>query len=235
MKAITIITSLYKPENFEDFVEDTIQQTVFDINCDWIIHEVGVSDKSYRKTLPNNCKYITSKKRLSIYQTWNEIIKQSNSEYLANYNNDDRSHSCHLERLMDALDFDDTISMAYCPNIETYDNNENFNNTKSNLKFPCYSFDSKNYWKNNSAHARPMWRKSLHDEVGYFDESYKICSDYEFWLRCIKNNKKFLKICENPLYLYYRNPKGMSSASENLASAIEEIKQIRKKYNYINF
>ncbi len=28
-----------------------------------------------------------------------------------------------------------------------------------------------------------MWRKSVHDEVGYFDETLPVATDYEFWCR----------------------------------------------------
>jgi tetratricopeptide (TPR) repeat protein len=30
---------------------------------------------------------------------------------------------------------------------------------------------------------QPVWRRSVHDDYGYFDASYRISADYEFWLR----------------------------------------------------
>ena len=28
-----------------------------------------------------------------------------------------------------------------------------------------------------------MIKKKLFDKIGYFDESFEVCEDYEFWLR----------------------------------------------------
>jgi hypothetical protein len=36
-----------------------------------------------------------------------------------------------------------------------------------------------------------MWRRSLHQLHGYFDESYKSAGDYDFWLRVAKPENFF--------------------------------------------
>lgn len=232
MNFITIVTSIYKPENIEDFVEDTLNQTIIE-DCIWYIKEVGVNEPSFKGKLPDNCIYETTEKVPSIYETWNEIAKNSNCEYLANYNADDRSDHSHLEVLANSLDIYDDVDMVYVPNIETNIKNEKFEDTLSKKGFPCLRFDKDNYWSNNSAHARPMWRRSMHDRIGYFDESYKICADYEFWLRGISKGSSYYKASVDPYYLYFRNPEGMSTKQENLKEAIGEIESIRKKYGYI--
>jgi len=30
---------------------------------------------------------------------------------------------------------------------------------------------------------QPLWRRSIHERHGWFDESFKVAGDYEFWLR----------------------------------------------------
>ena len=232
-KLVTIITSVYRPKFFKEFVQDTIRQTIFE-DCQWEIFEVGVENKSYKESLPDNVNYQTAQSRLSIYQVWNSIIKESKTPFLCNYNVDDRSSNIHLEKLVDTLELNESLDMAYCPNFETQQENETFEKNSSNNKgFPCNTFDVDSYWKNNSAHARPCWRASLHDRFGYFDESYKICADYEFWLRCIKGGAVFSKACALPLYLYYRSPVGASSSQDGVKDALEEIKAIRIKYGYL--
>lgn len=232
-KLVTIATSVYQPKFFDEFVQDTMSQTIFK-DCQWEIFEVGVEDKSYKKTLPDNVRYRTTQSRLSVYDVWNEIAKDTKTPYLANYNVDDRSAVNHLETLVGALEIYDDVGMVYCPNLETSVENETFlNNSSNNKGFPCHSFDPNHYWKNNSAHARPCWRKSLHDKHGYFDTNYRICADYEFWLRCISKGEKFYKVCVSPLYLYHRNKEGVSSAQENLKEAFKEIEQIKRTYGYI--
>jgi hypothetical protein len=55
-----------------------------------------------------------------------------------------------------------------------------------------------------------MWRKSLHDELGLFDEDFETAGDYEFWLRCAAAEKKFYKI-KDPIVAYYYSPDGLST------------------------
>jgi len=52
-----------------------------------------------------------------------------------------------------------------------------------------------------------MWRKSLHNELGYFDESLACSGDWDFWLR-VSSRYKFKHITEC-LGLYYYNREGI--------------------------
>ena len=232
-KYITIVTSIYKPLHFEKFLENTLNQSIFS-ECQLELYEVGVDEPSYKGPLPDNANYRINNSRISVYRAWNEIIASSKTEFLCNYNIDDRSKSNHIEVLANALDLDDNASLAYCPNLETSVANETMeDNSSEGRGFPCYAFDSETYWKNNSCHARPLWRKSLHNKYGYFDTLYSTCSDFDFWLRCIQRGEKFIKACNDPLYLYFRNPKGVSSSKSGVEKGILEILDIRKKYGYI--
>jgi hypothetical protein len=74
-----------------------------------------------------------------------------------------------------------------------------------------------------------MWRKSLHDKFGYFEEKYRSASDWEFWLRCAFGGSKFYKL-NKPLGLYYFNPKGVSTNVENFSWKQKEEKEIFMKY-----
>ena len=229
-KLVTIITSVYRPKFFKEFVEDTLSQTIFE-DVEWKILEVGVSEKSYKKTLPENVCYKTLDSRISVYEAWNTMICDSSAPYIANYNVDDRSATNHLESLTGILEIYDDASMVYCPNLETNKENETFKaNSSLGRGFPCFSFDPFTYWRNNSAHARPCWRRSLHKKHGMFDTSYKVCSDYEFWLRCINGGEIFYKISASPLYLYHRNNEGVSSSDSGVKKGMEEIKLIQKTY-----
>ena len=47
----------------------------------------------------------------------------------------------------------------------------------------------------NIPHCCPVWRKTLNDKYGYFDEdNYGTYADYEFWLRCMNNGNIFIII-----------------------------------------
>jgi hypothetical protein len=79
----------------------------------------------------------------------------------------------------------------------------------------------------NPPHNAPMWRKNLHDELGFFDENYSSAGDYEFWFRCLFANKTFLKNRKKHVSYFY-NPKGLST--KRGGAGLQESIQILKKY-----
>ena len=79
----------------------------------------------------------------------------------------------------------------------------------------------------------PMWRKSLHEQFGYFKEDFKSASDWEFWLRCAYGGSLFKKVRDR-LGLYYFNPKGISSNPEGTWSKMQEEKHVFLKYKNIS-
>ena len=83
--------------------------------------------------------------------------------------------------------------------------------------------------RGNPPHCMPVWRKSLHEENGWFDETYRSASDWDFWLRCAFAGSVYKKLNE-PLGLYYFNPNGMSTSKENNTSKQKEEREVFKKY-----
>jgi hypothetical protein len=93
----------------------------------------------------------------------------------------------------------------------------------------------------NIPHCCPVWRKSLHDKYGYFNEKeFGPCADYEFWLRCI--NDTIFGLIQDISVIYYLNP-----ISHNIVNKDElKFNKIIYKYfgisnitssslNYINY
>ena len=74
-----------------------------------------------------------------------------------------------------------------------------------------------------------MWRRTLHDTYGTFDEKYKSAGDWEFWLRCAFGGAQFKKYSDI-LGVYYFNPTGISTNEENSGWKQEEEKEVFKKY-----
>lgn len=71
-------------------------------------------------------------------------------------------------------------------------------------------------------------RKSLHDELGYFDTEFKSAGDYEFWMRCMDANKIFYKINE-PHVAYFQNPEGISTCADT--RGVQEARKILQQYS----
>lgn len=76
---------------------------------------------------------------------------------------------------------------------------------------------------NSVAQPSTFWRRELLEEIGYFDESFRYCFDYDFWLKAIKRYP--LHIIENRLSLFrvHRNSKGGSQFSKQFREEHEVI------------
>ena len=68
----------------------------------------------------------------------------------------------------------------------------------------------------NYPHACPVWRKNLHNIVGFFNEKeYGTYADYEFWIRCLKNDLNIVCASDYPLYFYYINQNSHNRENKN--------------------
>jgi hypothetical protein len=75
----------------------------------------------------------------------------------------------------------------------------------------------------------PLWKKTLHDKFGYFNEQYSVASDGDMWLRASIGGAK-IKMINHPIGLYYLNPEGLSTNLEKLKQSVNEVNEMRKKY-----
>jgi hypothetical protein len=128
----------------------------------------------------------------TLYQSWNRGIKLAKGKYITNANTDDRHSKNCLEVLVRILEEDTRIDIAYGNLYKSTIPNETFKeNDKST---PCYSqkFHPGSLLLHDFIGAQPVWRKSLHDKIGLFDESFEVVGDYEFFLRAASNGCKFI-------------------------------------------
>jgi len=165
-----------------------------------------------------------------IYGTWNEALKLATGEYITNANLDDRKAANSIEIHAKELYTNPEIDLVYADSYITNSPNETFDeNSSQNRKYNFEQFSKEAMLRGNQPHNNPMWRKSLHEQHGPFDDEYKSAGDWEFFLRCTFAGAQFKKI-NDVLGLYYFNPKGISTNFENFAWKQEEEKKIYTKY-----
>ena len=78
----------------------------------------------------------------------------------------------------------------------------------------------------------PMWRKSAHDSVGYFNEDLQFAGDWEMWLRFVEKGLSFKKVY-NTVGLYYFNHDGLSTSIKNSQKRFLEEKQIFNNFKHV--
>ena len=76
----------------------------------------------------------------------------------------------------------------------------------------------------------PMWRRSLHDKFGFFNEEYMTASDADLWLKASKGGSPMKKL-DDIVGIYYHNPTGRSSDPVTLKKMINEVNDMRRKYD----
>jgi len=75
------------------------------------------------------------------------------------------------------------VDLVYADDLITVVENETYNSAtvKTNKDRP--EFDLAKLFVNCYIGPHPMWRSSLHDRYGFFNEKYRVAGDYDFWLR----------------------------------------------------
>jgi glycosyltransferase involved in cell wall biosynthesis len=151
-------------------------------------------------------RYIRTDKRENLYKSWNRAIIEANGEYLTNANTDDRHHKKCIELLLENLEENPEIDIAYGNLYKSAIANETFEQNDK-LK-PCTSqkFFPSSLIIHNYVGAQPLWRKSIHEKIGLFDERFKVIGDYEFILRAVVNGSKLSHVPEaKGLMLWHQN------------------------------
>ena len=233
---VSIITSVYDGDEFiRPFLEDITRQTIFEEKCELILinaNSPGNEEeviKEYLEKYPNNIIYEKLDEDPGIYGVWNKAIEMSSGEYITNANLDDRKSANSLELHAKAL-LQNDVDLVYSDMAITTEPNETWeSNTSNGRKYNMAEFSLDNLLRGNMPHAAPMWKKSLHEKHGKFDEKYKSAGDWEMWLRAASEGSQFKKI-NDVSNLYFFNPKGISTNPENNSWKREEEKEVYMKY-----
>jgi glycosyltransferase involved in cell wall biosynthesis len=234
---ISIITSVYDGDEFiESFLEDITRQTIFEEKCELIMinaNSPGNEEEvilKYQEKYPNNIVYKKLDDDPGIYGVWNMAIKMASGEYITNANLDDRKAPFSIERHAKSLLTRQECDLVYADSYVVHEPNKKWENIESNCqRYNFEQFSPKAMLRGNLPHNNPMWKKSLHDKFGFFNENYRSASDWEFWLTCTVGGSKFSKINET-LGIYYFNPKGISTNFENFSWKQEEEEEIFIKF-----
>jgi len=135
----------------------------------------------YFGQLPNICyrriRYCT------IYGAWNYALSQTRSMFVTNANSDDLVAPDCYDRLIAVLE-EKRAPLVYPAWYEvTIDNLPWEEATKVGHKV-FIGPPALNFINQIACGHFPLWRRSLHKKVGYFDPSFHGAGDADFWMRC---------------------------------------------------
>jgi len=121
-------------------------------------------------------------KREGLYESWNRGIMAASGEYLAIWNVDDIRTPDSLCAQKAALEQSKAM-MCYG---DFYGTRKYGPFTEKLYRYDEYEICKKEAFRRHIIGCFPMWRKSIHRQIGYFDEQFRLVSDYEFQLRLIR-------------------------------------------------
>ena len=214
---ISALTGVGKLEYYEEFIDryfkNIQEQTMFN-DIEFVITYVEWTDKFEKFKKLSNVKLIKDNEKKGCYGGWNLCLKHSTADLVTNWNIDDYRFSNNCELKYDILTKEKDIDFVYNYCTDSSDINETFENFD-------WSYDRRVFMFPDNFHKYvfqccmggpdPMWRKSLHDEVGYFDwKDFPSAADWELWIKFALNGSKF-KLIPEVLCLFFTNPNNVSS------------------------
>ncbi|HXG49048.1 MAG TPA: sulfotransferase, partial [Methylomirabilota bacterium] len=228
---VSAIVSTYASERFmEGRLRDLLAQTLGDrleiIVVDSASPEnEGAIVKRFAERHPN-IRYLRTEKRETIYQAWNRACRIARGRYLTNANTDDRLRPDALERLARELDEHPEVAVVYGDFFITNSENQEFHRhiRTGYSRKPDYQPGI----MRDGCHMgpQPMWRRSLHDEIGWFDETLVAAGDYDFWCRVALKHP--LRHVPEFLGLYLHNAAGICNGDTRRTEA--ETAAVRRRY-----
>ena len=156
-------------------------------------------------------------------EAWNLAIENATGDYLTTANTDDRFMMDGLETMVRVLDEHPEIGLVFAqvcvdgggdlyPWKRIDDGTGEIADIEDLLFGRCI------------VGPMPVWRKAVHDEVGYFDETYTVASDYDMWLKMARAGVRFWYIDE-PTGVYAKRADSLEYRNKSLIAG--EISSIR--------
>lgn len=187
---ITAIVSTYNAERFiRGCLDDLVAQTLFAHMEVLVIDSGSPQDESaicaeYVERFPDQIRLVRTA-REPLYAAWNRAIGLARGRYLTSANTDDRHSADFMAVMAQALDDNPAVALGYADQYISHQENETFDACAARQaplrRWPA--FTREDLLLRCITGSQPVWRKSLHAQLGPFDTRYTIAADYDLWLR----------------------------------------------------
>jgi glycosyltransferase involved in cell wall biosynthesis len=207
---VSIIIPLYNRINlFPETIASVLNQTYE--GWEAIIVDDHSSDGSYEyalqlNTIDNRFKVVKNREGIKGPSSCRNLgAKMAKGKYLLFLDSDDLLASFCLQQRIEKMEEDDNIELGIFKMFEFHfhpgDLNTVYNKDVSVLDWSGSFIKNENPWNVTC----PIWKKSLFESVGGFDEEMLFMEDPEIHLRAINNANARIKIYyDNPPDCYYR-------------------------------
>lgn len=211
---ISVIVSSYAAEAFmRECLTDLEGQTIVD-RCEIIVVDAASPEQEGAIALEfqrryGNVTYVRTPMRIGVYPAWNMAIRLARGRYITPFSTNDRLNPEAYAQMVAALEAHPDVALVYGDSYLTDLPHQTFlqHHRVGTWAWPTYNYQQLLHECMIGPH--PMWRRAVHETVGYFDESYVALGDQDFWIR-IGATHAMMHI---PVVtgLYWKSPDGLSN------------------------
>ncbi|MBD2305772.1 glycosyltransferase [Chroococcidiopsis sp. FACHB-1243] len=203
MPKVSVIIPNY---NHAQFLEQRIQSVLDQTYQDFEI--IYLDDASTDNSNEVFAKFANNSRIRAVYnqtnsgspfKQWNKGIRLAQGEYVWIAESDDCADKRLLAELVDKLDNNPTVGLAYCLSWFIDECDRSIFNSKDLLYFPDKERWEKDFVNNgidecskylifeNIIHnaSAVLIRRSIYEKVGYADESLRLCGDWLLWVKML--------------------------------------------------
>ena len=235
MPLVSAIVSVYKAGKFiRGCLQDLVGQTLYQKGkLEIIVVNSGSPENEDAiirefQTRHSGIHCIKTEPWETIYGAWNRGIQAASGRYITTANPDDRHRKDALETMAHALDEHSDVGLVYGDSWITVAPNETFESNQAQILLKWPDFSIRQLLMYSMFGPQPMWRRAVHEKLGFFDARYVVAGDYEFFIRL---GWKFgAHHIPEILGLYYQGS-GVEPGNQSLWT--EETRRILRNYRSI--
>lgn len=240
---ISAIVSVFNAGEFLDHkMESLLSQTICDNNrLEVILVDANSPDLNDKYLLDGlnrleaSVKVINLPHRVGVYHAWNIGIQAATGDYIANSNVDDPLLPDAYEVMAGELDRGADVVYgnwwATTTKLPTADSWQPYllqpgdyplgQSHYANLPVSAARLADSCHWS-----CGVMWRRNLHERIGWFDPSFSICGDYDMWCRMMLDGCKVVALPQTLGWFYFSEQQSNISFS-NGEQFGNEVRRIR--------
>ncbi len=230
MSKLTILASSYKAEKYLKEYFNSAENQIFkdfEITCEAVQpspQELKIFNKAVKKYSFINLKIHNEK--ISLPEAWNKSLNRSKSELICIWNLDDLRTIDSLLKMVNVFQQDKSIEFLY----GNYTVVNKFKKTRGN--YINESGRENELKKSMILGPFFMFRRTVLEKVGFFDEQLISGADYDFAMRLARSCKG--QHLDHNLGFYLNNRSGLSTKSDSLQEIERTVVEIRYNLEIIN-
>jgi glycosyltransferase involved in cell wall biosynthesis len=216
---LSVIVSTYNSAAFMDeCLHDLVHQSIAQRSEIIVVDAASPQDErsvvvDYQRRYPQ-IRYLRTPGRIGIYEAWNVACVLARGPFITPFSTNDRLSPTAHERLLGLLQKNPQVMLVYGDTHLTQKPHERFDSFTPThyfggaFRWPEYDFCQ--LLTSCLVGPNPMWRRAVHEHIGYFDERYTAIGDQDFFLRV--GERFALKHLAEYTGLYWLTEEGLSVA-----------------------